>query len=247
MAFADGVWGMNIKTDDPKLAARYYQLHAELYKAVLQETADSLGTYLALYDKQDSARMVMMMERICWDLNLVLADKSIPEQVCREFNSECSVRKKNTTAGVLDWRFVMEKSETEIEAGPEFDLWIAENVMHYPIIDITPPCPHDTMPYVPHIAKFSDTPLNFHFHQPLYNEAKNYNWGMFQPSTNLLDAWQVIEKWRERSSSGYGELMLRCEGDLWVCNFGVFGKGTALLVPLAICRAAWIAGFYEKW
>lgn len=82
----------------------------------------------------------------------------------------------------------------KMEAGPSLDLLIAEKVMKYLIIDITPPCDHVNLPYVPHIAKFSDSPLNFHFHNPLNNPEKNYNWGMFQPSTNILDSMKVAEK-----------------------------------------------------
>ena|SRR3990167_4864373 len=81
-----------------------------------------------------------------------------------------------------------------MEPGPELDMLIAEKVMEYPIIDVTPPCDHVNLPFVPHIAKLSDTPLNFHFHRPMNNPEKNYNWGNFQPSTSISDAWKVEEK-----------------------------------------------------
>ena len=74
-----------IKTDDPKIAARYYQLHAELYEGALKKVVVALGAYFRLY-KPELNHATMLMERLCSDLDSVLADRSIAEQVCKEFN-----------------------------------------------------------------------------------------------------------------------------------------------------------------
>ena len=114
-----------------------------------------------------------------------------------------------------------------LEAGPELDLLMAKEVMEYLILDVTPPCDHVNLPYVPHIAKFSDSPLNFHFHRPMNNEGKNYAWRMWQPSTDIADAWEVWGK------MGFGILKLHMAG--------YEADESGLLAPtasLAICKAA---------
>lgn len=132
-----------------------------------------------------------------------------------------------------------------VEAGPELDLLIAKEVMKYLIIDVTPPCDHVNLPYVPHIAIFQNEPLNFAFHNPLNNEGKNYCWGNFNPSTNISDAWLVVEKleltvgklpgipeWAVAKNERSGKL-----GDVWQLK-------TLAIAPtacLAVCRAAWKA------
>ena len=128
----------------------------------------------------------------------------------------------------------------DMEAGPELDLLIAEKVMGYLIIDLTPPCPHDAMPYVPHIAKISENPLQLHFHRPLGNPEKNYNWGMWQPSINMLDAMTVWEKWTTRACF-YHDAYCQWQVKLDCCR-NVFEsckwEGWGDTLPEAICRAA---------
>ena len=135
-------------------------------------------------------------------------------------------------------------------AGPELDLLIAEKVMGYPIIDVTPPCDHNVTPYVTHIAVFS--PTQIHYHRALGNEKQNYMWGIWQPSTDIAQAWEVVEKLRD--SFHYVSIIFAHEGNFQVqdprysISISEFdeklnqrievGLNAAPTAPLAICRAA---------
>ena len=112
-----------------------------------------------------------------------------------------------------------------MELGPEMDLLIAEKVMGYPILDITPPCDHNVALYRTHIAVFS--PAQIHYHRALGNEGKNYMWGIWQPSKDIAQAWEV---WDEM---GFTILKL-LNGGYEVDESGLL----ASTAPLAICRAA---------
>lgn len=122
----------------------------------------------------------------------------------------------------------------QMQAGPELDLLIAEKVMKYPIMEITPPCDHITLPYMTHIAVFS--PTEVHYHRALGNEGKNYAWGIWQSSKDIAQAWEVLEK-----LDLIFELTYSCPG--WYARFSAKEKihdwmASADTAPLAISRAA---------
>lgn len=76
-----------IKTDNPIMEARYYQIYAERYDQALEKIIKALGLYLS-WDKPDLTRATMIMEAIYRELSPVLNDKTVADQICKEFNIE---------------------------------------------------------------------------------------------------------------------------------------------------------------
>ena len=69
-----------IETDDPKLAARYYQLCAEFYEGVLRTIGRTLG-YHSAYMEPDLERMKLLNKGIQYQIDNALVNESMIEEL----------------------------------------------------------------------------------------------------------------------------------------------------------------------
>lgn len=118
-----------------------------------------------------------------------------------------------------------------MKAGRELDALVAEKVMGWCWIEndvgqesLQPP-----------IEEYAYLSRN---HPVFWADDKGYTEIMPKYSTNIADAWQVVEKLRETH-------WIQVEvGTLNICDIGEYGKGCSTIqevadtIPLAICLAA---------
>lgn len=108
----------------------------------------------------------------------------------------------------------------EPRAGPELDALVAEKVVEWKAKIFSAPDVSD--------------PLRCHVRD------EDDEWQLFQPSTDISAAWEVLARLLERD---YWQARLENDGGTWVCTIKddplrILGEGRAETGPLAICRAA---------
>lgn len=119
--------------------------------------------------------------------------------------------------------------QPELTAGRELDALVAEKVMGWHIVtdfDLRPPEKHwnNAKGYVCLVAgnKLNDG-----------REMKG-----FSPSTDIADAWKVVEKMRERGLDVYLRFVSTWTAEFDSVSGDVNGFADADTAPLAICLAA---------
>ena len=133
-------------------------------------------------------------------------------------------------------------------AGQQLDSWVAEKVMGWRVVDSDM---EDTAKAIYKTFAVKDDD-GLGVRRPLNNAVNGWGYDDFNPSTNITDAMEVVEKvWPlVNCSSGYGTYRFqlnRRDGDgMWICELATDPQGDwkthrvgeAPTAPLAICRAS---------